>query len=139
VDALLTRQAVRTLLHYLSETNGEMHLFLNEYLAAHPLVVDAQHSAREWLATLAAQPLTRVSDPGRASAPSAAALSAADPVKGVREVSPREVVERVLALRVDIASEMCADLEKTRDGNASVLRAALARTLATPAPPPAEE
>jgi hypothetical protein len=100
--------------------------------------VDAQNSAAGWLAALAAQPLTRVSDPGRASAPSAAALNAADPVKGVREVSPRECVERILALRLDIAAEMCDDLERTRDANASVLRAALARTLATP-PPAAEE
>jgi hypothetical protein len=129
---------VRTLVHYLSETNGEMHLFLNAYLSDHPFVVDAQNSAAGWLAALAAQPLTRVSDPGRASAPSAAALNAADPVKGVREVSPRECVERILALRLDIAAEMCDDLERTRDANASVLRAALARTLATP-PPAAEE
>ena len=125
---------MRTLVHYCSETNGEMHLFLNGYLAEHPLVVDSSYGARAWLAELAAQPLARVSDPGRSSAPSPAALAQASPDKNVREVSPRDVVERVLALRTDIAAEMAADLDAVREANASVLRAALARTL-TDRPP----
>ena len=132
LDALLTRQAVRTLVHYCSETNGEMHLFLNSYLAAKPLVVDDRGSARAWLAELAAQPLTTVADPGRSSAPSPAA--AEQVLNGLREVSPRDCAERILALRLDIADEFRVDLDKTAVANAEILRAALARTLSQPPP-----
>lgn len=48
-------------------------------------------------AQLASAPLTSVSDPRRSSVVSAAAVAAA--TGGVREVSPREVVERVMNLR----------------------------------------
>jgi len=121
---------VRTLVAYAAETNGEVHLFLNEHLAKHPLVVDANGSAKAWLAELAAQPLTQLADPGRSSAPSPAALAQA--TNGVREVSPRDVCERILALRLDIAAEFQADLDNTAVANAEVLRAALLRTLAPP-------
>ncbi len=133
VDALLTRQAVRTLLHYASETNGEIHLFLNEYLADHPLTVDAQNSAKAWLSELAAQPLARLSDPGRSSAPSAAGAAQTGEA-GVREVSPRDVVERILALRLDVAAEVATDLGAVREANAQVLRATLARTVSEQPP-----
>ena len=46
---------------------------------------------------LASAPLTSVSDPRRSSVVSAAAVEAA--AGGVREVSPREVVERIMNLR----------------------------------------
>lgn len=132
LDALLTRQAVRTLVHYCSETNGEMHLFLNGYLAEHPLVVDDKGTSRAWLAELAAQPLTTVAEPGRSSAPSPMAL--AQVTEGLREVSPRDCVERIMALRLDIADEFRVDLDRTAVTNAEILRAALARTLAQPPP-----
>jgi hypothetical protein len=37
LKTLLTRQAVKTVLNYLSETNGELHFFLHNYLSEHPL------------------------------------------------------------------------------------------------------
>ena len=122
-------------MHYCSETNGEMHLYLNGYLSANPLVVDDKGSAKAWLAELAAQPLTVVAEPGRSSAPSPMALEQV--TRGLREVSPRDCVERILALRLDIADEFRADLDKTAVVNAEILRAALARTLSQP--PPLEE
>lgn len=119
VDALLSRQAVKTLLVYLSETCAEAHTFLAAWLAAKgtpPL--DAAGGAAAWLSELAAQPLARVEDPVRPSES--------------RAVSPRDVVERVLALRLELAREVALDLRATAATNASVLRAALERTL----PPP---
>ena len=95
--------------------------------------MDDKYTARAWLAELAAQPLTRVSDPGRSSAPSAAALAQVG-AAGEREVSPRDIVERVLALRLDIADEMADELGRAGVGNGEVLRATLARTLSEKPP-----
>lgn len=134
LDSLLTRQAVKTLIYYATETNGELHLFLNEWLVQHPLVVDAKGSHRAWLAELGSQPLTKVLDPGRSSSPSAAALEQV--LKGEREVSPRDVLERILALRIDLAEEASVSLARTSIINGEVLRATLARTL-QPKPPSA--
>ena len=132
LDALLTRQAVKTLLHYASETNGEVHLFLHTYIAdVGAPKVDAEGSAARWLSDLAATPLQRLHNPGRSSIASPAAMEQA---LGEREVSPRDVVERILALRVDIAAELSADLEKVAVANGAILRATLARTLSE-APP----
>jgi hypothetical protein len=37
LKTLSTRQAVKTVLNYLSETNGELHFFLHNYLSEHLL------------------------------------------------------------------------------------------------------
>ena len=104
LDSLITRQSVKVLLHFLGETNGEAHLWLNEHLATHgPPKVDAEGSATRWLAHLGSQPLAKVSDPGRASAPSPAAVEQA--LHGVREVSPRDILSRILQLRLELAKE----------------------------------
>jgi hypothetical protein len=42
-------QAIKTTLNYLQETNGELHFFLHNYFAQHPLVVDPGVDADEWL------------------------------------------------------------------------------------------
>jgi hypothetical protein len=118
---------LKSLLHYLHETNGEAHLWLNDYVSSvGPPNVDAERSAQAWLVDLAAMPLQTVTNPGRSSAPSLQALEAAT---STREVSPRDLVERLLALRLDIAAESI-DLLGGRPGitNAEVLRAALAKT-----------
>ena len=74
-------------LQFLQETNGEMHMRLHNYIADHPVVMsDGSATADQWIAELAAQPLTRLKNPGRASFVSAAAMEAA---LGEREVSPR--------------------------------------------------
>ena len=131
LDALLTRQAGKTLIYYATETNGEMHLFLNEWIHDHPLVVDAKGSHRTWLAELGSQPLTKVVDPGRSSSPSPAGLEQV--LKGEREVSPRDVLERILALRDDLSKEAGVSLSRTSIVNGEILRATLARTLQPPA------
>lgn len=103
LDSLITRQSVKILLHFLYETNGEAHLWLNEHLAAHGAPkVDAEGSATKWLAHLGSQPPATVSDPGRSSAPSPAAVEQAT---GVREVNPRDIMSRILQLRLELAKE----------------------------------
>lgn len=69
---------------------------------------------------LATSPLTKVSDPRRSSVVSAASVAAA--TKGEREVSPREVVERILNLRDHIAKEMIEELSTIPRDNANVMR-----------------
>jgi len=65
-------------------------------------------------------------DPGRSSAPSPAA---AEQAFSTREVSPRDLVERVLAGRADVAAELAGDLARVQTANAAILRAALALTM----------
>ena len=136
VDAILTRQSVKILLHFLSETNGESHLWLNEYLSrVGPPKVDSDNSARVWLTEMGAQPPAKVSDPGRSSAPSPAGFEQA--VHGVRDVNPRDLLTRLLALRLELAQELIGDLNKVQTANTDILRAVLARTLSEM--PPLEE
>ena len=75
---------------------------------------------------LASAPLTKVSDPSRSSIVSVASAQAA--TNGVREVSPRDVVERIMGLREHIAQEMVEDLGAIKSSNSNVLRQALSRT-----------
>lgn len=125
VDALLYRQAAKTLLSYLYESNGEGHHFLSAWLSSHgPPPVDGLHSAKAWCALLAAQPLATVADPRVGSG-------------ATRLVSPRDLVERMLDVRLSLAAELGEDLGRTRASNADVLRDALARTQAPPPPPSA--
>ena len=100
MKALVTRQALKTMLNYLSETNGEMHFFLNNYVADHPLPMNGSTDADDWIVDLASTPLSRVQDPSRSSVPSVAAAAAV--LQGVREVSPRSVRARPLVNQFSI-------------------------------------
>ena len=71
-------------------------------------------------AQLACSPLTQVTDPRRSSVVSAASVAAA--TQGVRSVSPRDVVERVLFLREHIAKEMQEELGGMASANSNVMR-----------------
>lgn len=133
VKLVATRQAVKTLLNYLSETNGEQHLWLHNYCADVGLPLSADVDADEWIAKLASTPLTRVSDPRRSSVPSVAAAAAV--MDGEREVSPRDVAERLLALRAHIAAEMAAELGRMGEANAQVKRRALEMSVSDFKPP----
>lgn len=84
---ILTRQAIKTLMNYLSETNGELHFWLHNYWSEHPLPLDPRIDPDDWIVELACCPLTKVNDPRRSSVVSAAAVSAV--MHGEREVSPR--------------------------------------------------
>lgn len=123
---MLTRQALKTALNYMQETNGEMHLFLHNYVSDHPLPLDGGIDADDWLIQLASTPLTRIQDPSRSSVPSLAAAAAV--LNGEREVSPREVAERLLALREHISKEMIEDLGRIGSDNSEVLKGTLQRT-----------
>ncbi|KAI8473638.1 MAG: hypothetical protein J3K34DRAFT_410087 [Monoraphidium minutum] len=123
IKVLATRQAIKTLLNYLSETNGEQHLWLHNYVADTPLPLSGETDADEWLARLATTPLTMVQDPRRSSVPTVAAQTAV--LHGVREVSPRDVAERIMALRQHIATEMAEGLGRVGEANAAVRRRAL--------------
>ncbi|GLI69103.1 hypothetical protein VaNZ11_013650 [Volvox africanus] len=126
LKCLLTRQAIKTTLNYLSETNGELHFFLHNYWAENPMVMDGSTDADEWLVRLAATPWTKVQDPRRSSVVSAAAAAAV--LNGEREVSPREVAERIMRLREHIAKEMTEDLSRIGADNTDVLKRTLAKT-----------
>ena len=52
---------MKSILLYFEETNGEYNLFLNNYIAEHPIKVDATNATEDWLVELAAQPFTRIS------------------------------------------------------------------------------
>ncbi|KAG1660898.1 hypothetical protein FOA52_015940 [Chlamydomonas sp. UWO 241] len=125
---IVTRQAIKTTLNYLSETNGELHFFLHNYVADNPLSLDGRVDPDDWLAQLASSPLLRVSDPSRSSVPSAAALAAV--TAGEREVSLRDAVERIMGLREHIAAEMREELSQSgvRAANADVMRRALTKS-----------
>ncbi|GIL73184.1 hypothetical protein Vretimale_4766 [Volvox reticuliferus] len=128
LKCLLTRQAIKTTLNYLSETNGELHYFLHNYWAENPMVMDGSTDADEWLVRLASTPWTKVQDPRRSSVVSAAAAAAV--LNGEREVSPREVAERIMRLREHIAKEMTEDLSRIGSDNIDVLKRTLAKTFA---------
>jgi len=131
---LLTVQSVKTVLHYLQETNGEMLLFLNNYIAEHPFGQTRKNAAgqpkresgEEWLIKLASSGLTTVTDVNRGSVP-----TIDDSQPKTREVSPRDCAERILATRKDLGEDFVSFLEKVEVKNGSVLRNALERTFTT--------
>jgi hypothetical protein len=131
---LLTVQSVKTVLHYLQETNGEMHMFLHNYLHDNPMGQTYRNSAgqprresgEEWLVKLASSGLTTVTDPMRGSVP-----TLEDSQPKTREISPRDCVERILATRKDLSEDFVSFLEKVEMKNGSVLRNALERTFST--------
>ena len=74
----------------------DAHVF-TQLRAENPIQLDEKHSMEDWLTRLAARPLTRVNDPRRSSVPGPAAEESA--LRNGREVSPRDLVERILAER----------------------------------------
>uniref|UniRef100_A0A383VAX8 Uncharacterized protein n=1 Tax=Tetradesmus obliquus TaxID=3088 RepID=A0A383VAX8_TETOB len=127
LKTLLTRQAVKTVLNYLSETNGELHFFLHNYLSEHPLPLAGETDADAWLVELASSPYTTVSDPRRSSVPTVAAQAAV--MQGERAVSPRDVADRIMGLREHIAQEMQEELGAIHGANSDVNRRALEKTM----------
>lgn len=123
---LITIQALKNMLHYLQESNGEMHMFLHNYVHENPIQLDEKHSMEDWLTRLAARPLTRVNDPRRSSVPGPAAEESA--LRNGREVSPRDLVERILAARVHVAQELEGVGENLSVRNNLIFTNALATT-----------
>ena len=120
---LITIQAIKNTLHYLQETNGEMHMYLHAYVAEHPI---ANEDMDEWLSALASTPLTRVVDPRRSSVPGP--KEEEDALRKGRKVSPRDVCERIMACRVEVAKELAGVSSQLSVRNSSVLRKALEAT-----------
>ena len=123
---LITIQALKNMLHYLQESNGEMHMFLHNYVHENPIQLDEKHSMEDWLTRLAARPLTRGNDPRRSSVPGPAAEESA--LRNGREVSPRDLVERILAARVHVAQELEGVGENLSVRNNLIFTNALATT-----------
>ena len=123
---LITIQALKNMLHYLQESNGEMHMFLHNYVNENPIQLDEKHSMEDWLTRLAARPLTRVNDPRRSSVPGPAAEESA--LRNGREDSPRAFVERILAARVHVAQELEGVGENLSVRNNLIFTNALATT-----------
>ncbi len=131
---LLTVQSVKTVLHYLQETNGEMHFYLNNYIYENPFGKTYKNSAgqptresgEERLINLASSGLTTVTNPMRGSVP-----TIEDSQPRTREISPRDVCERILATRKELSKDFLLLLEKVEVKNGSVLRNALEKTFTT--------
>ena len=101
-------------------------MFLHNYVNENPIQLDEKHSMEDWLTRLAARPLTRVNDPRRASVPGPAAEESA--LRNGREVSPRDLVERILAARVHVAQELEGVGENLSVRNNLIFTNALATT-----------
>lgn len=123
---LITIQALKNVLHYLQETNGEMHMFLHQYVAENPFELGADRSMDDWLTQLAAQPLVRVKDPRRSSIPGPASEEAA--LRGGREVSPRDLCERILAVRKSVGEELVGVVGELEVRNRSIFTRALTKS-----------
>ena len=121
---LITVQAIKNTLHYLQETNGEMHMYLHAYVVEHPIARETDMDA--WLSELASTPLTRVVDPRRSSVPGP--KEEEDALRKGRKVSPRDVCERIMACRVEVAKELAGVTDGLGVRNSSVLRKALEAT-----------
>jgi len=104
---ILLRQTIKTILHFTGETNGELHRYLHTYIADNPLKLDGVTDPDVWLSELAAAPLTKVQHPGRASFVS---ISAQEAATSERDVSPRDLAERIIRLMDGISQEMSDDL-----------------------------
>lgn len=130
LNDMLTLQAVKTLLVYLQETNGELHHYLHNFLVNNPFPgASDERTAEQLLADLACTPLTSVSDPRRSSVCGPAGEEAY--LRGKREVSPRDIAERFVALRADLALDFIAELEKVPTSNQQIFRRALTQTIAS--------
>jgi hypothetical protein len=123
---LITIQALKNVLHYLQETNGEMHMFLHQYVTENPFELGADRSMDDWLTQLAAQPMVRVKDPRRSSIPGPAAEEAA--LRGGREVSPRDLCERILAVRKSVGEELVGVVGELEVRNRSIFTRALTKS-----------
>lgn len=123
---LITIQALKNVLHYLQETNGEMHMFLHQYVTENPFELGADRTMDDWLTQLAAQPLVRVKDPRRSSIPGPAAEEAA--LRGGREVSPRDLCERILAVRKSVGEELVGVVGELEVRNRSIFTRALTKS-----------
>lgn len=120
---LITIQALKNVLHYLQESNGEMHMFLHDYIHQNPFNLSESASMDDWLVGLAAQPLRRVKDPRRSSVPGHAAEEAA--LRKGREVSPRDVVERIIQARTHVADELVGVRDQLSVKNSAIFTRAL--------------
>ena len=75
---------------------------------------------------LASSGLTTVTNPMRGSVP-----TIEDSQPRTREISPRDVCERILATRKELSKDFLLLLEKVEVKNGSVLRSALEKTFTT--------
>jgi hypothetical protein len=125
---MITIQALKNLLHFLQETNGEMHMYLHNYIHENPFKLSETRSMEDWLTDLAAKPLTRVNDPRRSSVPGPAMDEEA--LRKGREISPRDLVERILQARSNVAEEITRELSAPRLAvkNNKIFTAALSST-----------
>ena len=125
---MITIQALKNLLHFLQETNGEMHMYLHNHITENPFELSETRSMEDWLTDLAAKPLTRVNDPRRSSVPGPAMDEEA--LRKGREISPRDLVERILQARSNVAEELTRELSAPRLAvkNNKIFTAALAST-----------
>ena len=103
-------------------------MFLNNYCSENEFFKAKERglkeTSEEWLCTLSSVPLAQVEDKMRASVPSYESME-----PRVRQVSPRDIAERIMLARMDIARDMCEMLEACERKNGNVLREALERTV----------
>jgi len=99
-------------------------MYLHSYLVENPITSETDMD--DYLSRLAATPLTRVVDPRRSSVPGPREEEEA--LRKGRKVSPRDVCERIMACRLEVAKELGGVSNQLNVRNNNVLRKALEAT-----------
>lgn len=120
VIGLLTDRAVRTLIYYFSETNMHLFYWLSIFYKEHQIPRDGHWddvSGETFLRTLLNMPMETASAP-----------QARDPIYSRSRgcgVDPRNLAQRIMDIRSQIAKEMTQDLKDVSQENTGLLRETL--------------
>jgi hypothetical protein len=121
---LLTQRACKTLLFYCSETNQHMYHWLNAFIEKHPIPRDGKIediSGETFLMELMQRPAVEA----RAQPWLDPLFDCSTPLT----VDPRQVAQRIMDIRVQIAKELQQDLNKIEEENMEMLRQSLTLSL----------
>lgn len=129
VVGLLTDRATRTLIYYLSETNVHTMHWLSTFLKNNPIPRDGAWddvSGETFLRTLMSMPPEEAKyDVGR---------DALFDNIGSLTVDPRQMAQRIMDIRVQVAQEFTQDLLNVQQENADLLRESLVASLSIDEP-----
>ncbi|KAK9798982.1 hypothetical protein WJX73_007665 [Symbiochloris irregularis] len=119
VIGLLTERAVKTLIYYLSETNMHVYYWLCTFYRDHAIPRDGHWddvSGETFLRTLLNMPIEHAAVPmGRNASP----LHSLGRGCGV---DPRNLAQRIMDIRTQLAAEMIQDLKEVSAENATLMR-----------------
>jgi hypothetical protein len=121
---MLTDRAARTLLYYLMETNLNYHHWLLAFIRTYPIPRDGAWddvSGETFIRKLLTMPIQEAKwNVGREEM--------YDTVAGIG-VDPRNIAQRIMDIRTQLAKEWKADLSNIAEENSTLLRESLASSL----------